>query len=145
MFERPRERFAAYALIGFCSEVLYTGAADLALRRTPHVRFRTSPWMLPVYGLAQPLFEPLHDLMRGRVPVPLRAVAYGLGFETAEYASGRVLRRLLGQAPWDYSHARHHIGGLVRADYLLVWAAAGMALERVHDRLAPGPPRARPG
>ena len=38
-------------------------------------------------------------------------------------------------APWDYSHARRHLHGLIRLDYLPLWAGAGLALEPVHDRL----------
>lgn len=93
--------------------------------------------MLPVYGLAQPLFEPAHDALRAR-PVAARAAAYAVGFSAVEYASGRVLRRLRGAAPWDYSHARWHFDGLVRAGYAPVWALAGLGCERLHDLLDPG-------
>jgi uncharacterized membrane protein len=91
--------------------------------------------MFPVYGLAQPLFEPVHEAMRGRLPAPVRAAVYAAGFATVEYASGRVFRLLLGRAPWDYSHARWNLDGLVRADYVPLWALAGLGLERVHDAL----------
>jgi len=37
--------------------------------------------------------------------------------------------------PWDYSHARLGIDGLVRLDYLPLWAAYGLGLERLHDLL----------
>lgn len=91
--------------------------------------------MLPIYALIRPLYEPLHDGMRGRVPTPLRGSVYALGFMTVEYASGRALRAMLGEAPWDYSYADRHIDGLVRPDYFPLWAIGGLALERVHDRL----------
>ena len=87
-----------------------------------------------MYGLAQPLFEPLHDRLRER-PLALRGTAYGLGILGVEYASGRVLRRLLGQAPWDYSSARFGIDGLVRLDYLPLWALFGLGLEHLDDAL----------
>ena len=91
--------------------------------------------MFPVYGLAQPLFEPVHDAIRVRLPAPVRACVYAVGFSTVEYASGHVFRRTLGRAPWDYSHARWNVHGLVRADYLPLWGLAGLGLERVHDAL----------
>jgi hypothetical protein len=94
-----------------------------------------SPWMFPVYALARPLFEPFHERLRGR-PFAMRAAAYAVGITAVEYASGRVLRQLNGSAPWDYSHARVHLDGLVRADYLPAWAAFGLGLERLHDALA---------
>src|SRR5258708_19781805 len=106
--------------------------------------------MFPVYGLIQPLYEPLHDATRDRLPVPARALAYGVGFLGAEYATGRILRVLLGRAPWDYSSARLQVDRLIRLDYLVLWGAFGLALEPVHDRLAGrwapirrGPPRRR--
>ncbi|HSG14240.1 MAG TPA: hypothetical protein VLA22_10255 [Gaiellaceae bacterium] len=131
------ERFLAYGLIGWAVDSLFvwlhTG------RRRP-----SSLLNVPVYGLAQPLFEPLHDRLRDR-PLPLRAAAYGLGILGAEYVSGRVMRRLLGSAPWDYSGARLGIDGLVRLDYLPLWAVFGLGLERLDDELrsartVPSPP-----
>jgi uncharacterized membrane protein len=68
----------------------------------------------------------------------MRAAAYGVGFAAVEYASGRVLRRVRGEAPWDYSHARVHVHGLVRADYVPLWGAYGLALELLHDMLESG-------
>jgi hypothetical protein len=89
---------------------------------------------VPVYGLALPLFEPLHDRIRHR-PLPLRAALYGAGIMAVEYGSGRLLRRLVGAAPWDYGDARFAIDGVVRLDYLPLWAALGLGLEHLHDAL----------
>jgi hypothetical protein len=119
-------RFLAYGVAGLTAELAWTG-----LRERP----RTSLWMLPVYGGAQLAFEPVHDSLRAR-SVAERACAYGLGFTCVEYASGRALRALRGEAPWDYAHARAHLHGLIRADYIPVWACAGLAFERLHDALA---------
>jgi hypothetical protein len=124
-----RSRFALYGLIGLGAELGWTG-----LRGRP----QTSLWMFPVYGLAAPLFEPLHERLRGRT-VGSRALTYGLGITAAEYASGRVLRRVRGTAPWDYSHARLQYDGLIRASYVPVWALFGLGLERLHDRLSRAP------
>ncbi len=137
------KRAAAYAVVGFAAESAFNGA--LARFRGERVlRLRTSPWMLPVYALVQPLFEPAHERLRGR-PWPVRAAAYGAGFIGVEYASGRALRRLRGEAPWDYSHARFQVHGLTRFDYVPLWALAGLGLERLHDRLRrSAPPRAAP-
>jgi hypothetical protein len=87
-----------------------------------------------VYGLAQPLFEPAHDRLRHHRPV-LRAAVYGPGILAVEYASGRLLRGVAGGAPWDYRRSRLVIDGLVRLDYLPLWAAFGLGLERLHDLL----------
>jgi len=90
--------------------------------------------MLPVYGGAQLAFEPVHDAVRAR-SCWSRATLYATGFGAWEYGSGRLLRAVRGEAPWDYAHARRHVDGLVRADYLPLWGLAGLAYERLHDAL----------
>ena len=130
-------RFAAYGLAGWCAEVLFTGIHDFIRTRDPRLPSRSSIWMFGIYGLCQPLYEPLHDALRRRnAPLPVRAAAYGVGFLGVEYATGRILRRVLGAAPWDYGYARRHLHGLIRPDYFPIWAAAGIALEPLHDVLA---------
>ena len=133
------QRFATYGALGWCAEVVYTGVLGYLGNRDRRLMASTSLWMFPVYGLIQPLYEPLHDAMRERVPLPLRAMAYGGGFMAAEYATGFFLRRTLGRAPWDYSASRFHVNGLIRLDMLPIWAGFGLALEQVHDRLTTTP------
>jgi hypothetical protein len=132
------ERFLVYGLAGWATDSAFVWLRTG--RRRP-----SSLLNVPVYGLAQPLFEPLHDRLRHR-PLALRAAAYGVGILGVEYASGRLLRRVLGQAPWDYGDARLAIDGLVRVDYLPLWAAFGLGLERLDYALrATRPRRRRPG
>jgi hypothetical protein len=128
-------RFVAYGLTGWCAEVLFTGAHDFIRLRDNRLPSRTSIWMFPVYGLMAFLFEPLHDAMRDRPP-PVRGAAYAAGFLTVEYATGRLFRVAMGQAPWDYTYARRHLHGLIRPDYFPVWAVMGLAMEPLHDMLA---------
>ncbi|HEX2088583.1 MAG TPA: hypothetical protein VHI54_01435 [Actinomycetota bacterium] len=128
-------RFVAYGLLGWCAEVIFTGLHDFIRHRDKRLPSRTSIWMFPVYGLMAPLYEPLHDALRDR-GVAVRAAAYGAGFLAVEYTSGVFFRRVLGDAPWDYSYAKRHVKGLIRPDYFPLWAGAGLAMERVHDVLA---------
>ena len=128
----PLRRVVAYSIAGFLAEVAISAVHDV-WRKKP-VRFRTSPWMLPIYSLLLPLYEPLHDALRDRSLVS-RGTAYGVGFLAVEYASGVVFQKTLGDAPWDYSDARWQLHGLVRPDYFFQWAAVGLALEPLHDRL----------
>ena len=127
-------RFAVYGGLGWCFEVLFTGLHDFVRNRDPSLPSRSSLWMFPIYGLLQPLFEPLHDALRDK-PVPARAAAYGAGIMAIEYATGKAIRGLVGKAPWDYSYARVHVDGLVRPAYFPLWAGVGLAMERVHDTL----------
>ena len=123
-------RFFAYGLAGWALDSLYV-FAHTGRRRPSHLLNVT------VYGLAQPLFEPVHDRLRDR-PVAVRAATYGVGILGVEYLGGRLFRRLLGWAPWDYGRARFAVDGLIRLDYFPLWAAFGLGLERVHDWLVGG-------
>ena len=125
-------RLPVYAGAGFAFDVAFSALHDAARGRP--VRLRTSPLMLTVYALLLPLYEPVHDRLRG-VPLPVRGTAYGLGFLAVEYASGALFRRMLGEAPWDYTYAKRHVNGLIRPDYFFLWALAGLLCERLHDEL----------
>ena len=129
---RPLARLPVYVTAGFAFEVAFSALHDL--RRGRAVRLRTSPWMLGIYALLLPLYEPVHDGLRAR-SLPLRATVYGLGFLAVEYASGTVFKGLLGDAPWDYTYAKRHVNGLIRPDYFFLWALAGLLAERLHDEL----------
>ncbi len=127
------QRAAIYSVVGFAYEVAFSALHD-RVRGKP-VRFRTSPWMFPIYALIAPLYEPVHDALRDRLPTLARGSVYGVGFLAVEYATGAALREFRGEAPWDYSYARVHVNGLIRPDYFFLWAAAGVALEPLHDAL----------
>ena len=130
-----RRRFVVYAVIGWSGELAFTAVVDRLGSRGPRFPRLPSLWMLPVYGLMQPLFEPVHDALRERLSPVARGAVYAAGFWTVEYLTGRLLRRVLGEAPWDYSHAPLHLHGLIRGDYLPLWGAVGLGMENVHDRL----------
>ena len=51
----------------------------------------------------------------GQKTIPLGPL-YALGFLAVEYLSGRLLRKFVGEAPWDYSHARLNVDGLIRLE-----------------------------
>ncbi len=128
------ERSVAYAVVGVATEVVFTGARNIALRSGWSLQGRSYLWMFPIYGLSAYLFEPVHDAFRGR-PVWERAVAYSAGIMGVEFLSGTAIKRLVGAVPWDYSgHGRFVVrGGAVRLDYAPLWGLAGLGLERLHD------------
>lgn len=130
-------RFIAYGALGWCVEILWTAVSGAVAE--PRGRWRlqgvTYLWMFPIYGLLVVLYEPLHELIR-HWPWPARAVLYATGFLAVEYATGWVLRRLVGVCPWDYTgKTRWELHGLMRLDYAPLWALLGLALEPVHDFL----------
>src|SRR3954447_159127 len=127
-------RSLIYGLLGWGMEIVWTG---LPTRRPIDwtLRGHSYLWMLPIYALIGPLYEPVHDHLR-RVALPLRALIYAAGFIGVETITGTLLKRLTGRCPWDYTgKTRWQVGGVTRFDYAPVWAALGLALEPLHDTL----------
>jgi len=129
-------RFCLYGLLGWCLEVVWTAVTGLRQdgKTDWRLRGRTSLWMFPIYGLLAPLYEPAHDSLRAW-PWFMRGMLYLLGIWLIECLTGWLLRRLTGQCPWDYSHLRGHLHGLIAWEYGPVWFLFGLAMEPVHDFL----------
>lgn len=145
-------RFVLYGLLGWCAEIVWTASYDavagtarapgdeagrVPLSRAGRLRLagRTYLWMLPIYGLAAVLFEPVHDAVRG-LAWPVRGALYAAGIFVVEYVAGWLLERATGRCPWDYSYSRWSVHGYIRLDYAPVWFVVGLLLERAHDLLA---------
>ncbi len=129
-------RFFAYGMLGWCAEVVWTAVTERVSGRQRDWRMvgHTYLWMLPIYGLLAPLYEPLHDALRLQSFV-LRGLVYMAGFWAVEFVAGYLLRALTGKCPWDYSSLRGGLGGgLIALEYGPVWFAFGLLLEPVHDR-----------
>lgn len=129
----PWQRFLAYGLIGALVEAAFSSAVASVGAGRPVRRGPSTPLMIGLYGLALPLFEPLHDRLRGRPPW-LRASAYAAGIITVEALSGWAWRRATGRVPWEYRSGLA-VDGVTRLDYFPLWAIVGLAAERLHDAL----------
>ena len=129
-------RFVLYGFGGWCGEILFTALTESWPRRDWRLAGRTYLWMFPIHGLLAPLYEPVHDAIRG-VPIVGRGVIWALGFTAIEWSSGWLIARLTGRCPWDYVAAgnRFAFNPYIRWDYFPLWAAVGLALEPVHDVL----------
>ncbi len=116
-------------------ESAFTSARLSRAARSPRLAGPATAWMLPIYALGLPLFEPVHLRIRGR-PVWQRGAIYAAGILVVEGATGWLLRRATGRCPWDYSgRTRWQLDGLVRLDYAPFWALAGLGAERLHDAM----------
>lgn len=124
-------RFFIYGLLGWNLEILYTGLGS-ALRGSPRLEGHTYLWMLPIYGLAV-FLEPLHDSIR-HLHWYLRGLVWVLVIWALEYATGSLVRALVGTSPWVYRDG-WQVHGLIRLDMAPAWFAVGLLFERLHDRL----------
>lgn len=125
------------ASVGVGLEVAFTAVASLRAgdrRLVGHSYL----WMFPIYALAYPLLDALWPVV-GDLPWPVRAGLYVVAFFAVEYTSGWVLRRALGQCPWEegYRAARWGVHGLIRLDYAPAWFAVSLLFERLYLSLTP--------
>jgi Putative ABC-transporter type IV len=136
------QRFLAYGLAGWCSEVVVTSLRSHGRDENWRLTGTTYAWMLPIYGLAEVLFEPAYQVIRERGwPWWQRGLAWTAGIYLVEATSGEALRTITGEVPWDYTRARGSKPvptswrGLVRPAYAPTWFVVGMGMERLHDLL----------
>jgi Putative ABC-transporter type IV len=136
------QRALAYGLAGWCSEIVSTSIRSRGRDNNWRLTGTTYAWMLPVYGVAAVLFEPIDDVARRRDwPWWQRGLAWTAGIYAVEAASGEALRVVTGEVPWDYSRPRGvkpvpaHWRGLVRPAYAPVWFTVGMGMERLRALL----------
>ncbi|QSQ12630.1 putative ABC transporter permease [Myxococcus landrumensis] len=126
-------RFFLYGCTGWVLEVLFTGAGA-ALKRDRSATATTYLWMHPIYGGTALALEHVSARLKP-YPRPVRALAYTALIFGAEYATGWLLRRLLGRCPWDYSPHRWSVHGLIRLDYAPAWYLTALLFEPVRDGL----------
>jgi uncharacterized membrane protein len=130
-------RLLIYGMVGCCFEIIFTGIKHMLHSGGKDWSFTAKSyiWMLPIYGLAVFLFEPLHNAIR-EFAWPLRGLIYVGGIYIVEFGTGWILRKLTGRCPWDYStRSRYHYHGLIRWDYAPIWFLFSFGLELLHDLL----------
>jgi hypothetical protein len=126
-------RFLAYGAFGTLAESAFSSGVDTAGAERLVIRGPSTPWMLALYGLALPLFEPVHDAVRQR-PTWQRGVVYATGIIAVEAVSGLLWRRATGEVPWEYRSGLS-VDGVTRLDYAPARALVGLAAERLHDAM----------
>jgi len=121
-------RFIVYGIVGWCMEILWTGAYAF-LRRDFRLKSTTSIWMFFIYGSAV-FIEPVCDML-APYPMLIRGFIYMLCIFAAEYLIGLAMQRAR-ICPWDYSSSAYSVHGVIRLDYAPAWFAAGLVFEAVY-------------
>ena len=143
-------RLPLYMIYGLVCEVLFTAVTDLISphflkswnvfgNNSPQPPLRTCPeyvsglrggvkwkaigysflWMLPIYALLV-FIEPASEGMKN-FPLLVRGLLYVLALWMVEYFSGRLIKKISGHIPWDYSASRWNLSGAIRFDFLPIW------------------------
>lgn len=71
-------------------------------------------------------------LLNGK-SVLVRGSVYAGGIFLTEYLSGMFLKKR-GLCPWDYSHAKLNVNGVIRLDYAPVWFLTGLLYEKLLNK-----------
>ncbi len=119
--------FMKCGLIGWTMELFFSSMKTWSETSDRRMIGRTSLIMFPIYGAAAAL-KPLALRLR-QGPLLLRGGIYTGLIYTGEYLSGKFLKKH-GMCPWDYSHAKYNIDGVIRLDYAPVWFTLGLVFER---------------
>ena len=118
--------FVRCGILGWCLEIIFTALHSFR-RKEYTLKGSTSLYMFPIYGMAA-FLAPFFRLLKEK-SILFRGLFYALCIFTGEYLSGYLLRKK-DLCPWDYSHCKWNIAGLIRLDYLPFWALAGLMFER---------------
>jgi uncharacterized membrane protein len=136
-------RFFKYGVVGWLLEVVMTGASSILIARDTKATARTFLWMLPIYGTGGLMIEKVWARVRGW-PRAARACSYLPVIYGVEYVSGRILRGVLGECPWDYRRRERDPSRLVQPAYAPLWFVVALLFEPVREWAAlplhPHPP-----
>jgi len=112
-------------------EVFWTGLCALR-HRDFKLSANTSIWMFFIYGMIV-FLEPVYIFLQ---PYPLvaRGAIYAICIFAGEFITGGFLKKV-NLCPWDYTHCRYSIQGIIRLDYAPVWFMAGLIFEQVFSYL----------
>jgi hypothetical protein len=120
-------RLMAYGVLGCFCELAWTAILAGVRYHDPSLKGRVSIWMFPVYALGLGAGLGWLSPLIAHWPWGVRGLLYALGVWAVEVVVGLPTRRRL----WDYSDAKWNWRGVIRWDYAPVWAALGLAVERV--------------
>ena len=121
--------FLKCGVLGWGMEIFWTGLHALGSENWKLTGY-SSLWMFPIYATAI-IIEPLSRNLnkKGRNSL-YRGFTYAMLIFATEYLTGTALKKR-GCCPWDYSHAKSNINGVIRLDYFPAWFTAGLIYEKI--------------
>jgi uncharacterized membrane protein len=123
-------KFLIFGVMGWVVEVFFTGSAAAVFQRDRSATATTYLWMHPIYGMGMLGLDQLGARLSA-LPWLERAAVYVAVIYLVEFATGALLRRVLGRCPWDYGTRGLSVRGLVRLDYAPAWYLAALLFDPV--------------
>lgn len=117
--------FLRCGLIGWCLEICFTSFHSFT-KNDFSLKGVTSLWMFPIYGMAS-FLTPICHLIKNRSFI-FRGIVYTICIFIMEFITGRFLSKK-GICPWNYTHSKWHIKGIIRLDYAPIWFVTGLFFE----------------
>ncbi|OGP12970.1 MAG: hypothetical protein A2053_01995 [Deltaproteobacteria bacterium GWA2_50_8] len=126
-------QFILFGILGWTTEILYTGFKNLLKNRDYMLFGRTSFWILPVYGTIA-LFFPIVQSYVHHWRWPFRGLVYLLVIWSIEYVSGEFFKRILRKPVWHYT-SRWSIHGNVNLLHAPLFFGFGLIVEWTYPRI----------
>lgn len=114
-----------FGAAGITMEVAFTALTNYLRDRDAKLTGHSYLWMFPIYA-STPFFLGKIYPRLSHLPVAARLGVYVPTLLAIEYCSGAVLRKTIGECPWEkgYYETKWGIDGLTRLDYAPAWAVA---------------------
>lgn len=126
-------RYYVYGIQGFCDEIIFTSIIDFFTHRDWRLQGHSSISSFFIYGTCSFLVERLYVYLWYKKGVPryIRMPLYVLIAFSWEFTTGLLLRQF-NACPWDYSHYKFNIMGVITMEYAPGW----LFLSYLQDSLA---------
>ena len=122
-----------FGAAGITMEVGFTALTNYLRNRDAKLPGHSYVWMFPIYASTPYILNKLYPRL-SHLPVAKRLSVYVPLLLAIEYASGAVLRKTIGECPWEkgYLESKWGIHGLTRVDYAPAWGVACHVFEQLY-------------
>jgi hypothetical protein len=116
--------------VGLSFEVIFTAFYNFKKSGNYRLMGYTYVWMVPIYAIVYPALLWLYPHTSTHNWAARGFLYVGLIY-AVEYSSGWVLRRAVGECPWESEYRGHKwaVHDLIRLDFFPAWLCASLLFE----------------
>lgn len=129
-------KFYVYAIQGFCDEIIFTAVIDFIVTGDWALKGHSSLSTFFIYGIICFMVEKLYVILYYKYGVSwhYRVPLYVLIAYVWEFLTGLLLQQF-NACPWDYSHYKYHVMGLITPYYAPGWVILAFLQDVLADYL----------